>query len=71
MRNVICETKGCKECKRSIKAGKDFWGVEDMYKCDLFRRRHKEIMARDCGGFICKKRDDFKLSCQNCRGQYN
>ena len=70
MVDVKCTYKGCNSCKRSVKVGEDFWGLEDMYKCDLFRRRHKKIIAQDCGGFVCKERDDDRLLCQNCRGHY-
>jgi len=62
---VNCFTAGCSNCERAIMVKKNYWG-EQLYICDAYQKKHKEIDARDCGNFRCDGNRHLIL-CKKCR----
>jgi len=63
---VHCFTKTCRECSKAVFVKENFWG-DKLYMCSETNKKHKEIDARDCGGFRCNQYGEYLL-CQNCGG---
>ena len=64
MVDVNCTYMGCNICKRAVKI------AENKYICESYPKKHKQINARECSAFICKKRDDSYPLCRDCNGHY-
>ena len=60
-----CIKAGCKKCSKAVRVGTSFLG-DDLYTCSAYRRKHKEVNARDCAAFRCKN-PEFAIFCRDCR----
>lgn len=62
---VKCIKAGCKKCSKGVRVGTSLLG-DDLYTCSAYRRKHKEINARDCAAFRCRN-PEFVNFCRDCR----
>ena len=64
---ISCSSAGCSTCVNGIYVGDSwFWG-DELYVCQAYNKKHKEVSAKDCGQFACRASGEYDM-CESCRG---
>ena len=64
IRNWVCAGAGCNICSNAIRVGKSLLG-DDLYRCSVYKRKHKKISASNCNAFRCNESKVWNY-CRHC-----